>query len=138
MSGSKVGGYYYVDATTYHAFLYDGAAGTYLDIDPPGAISAYAADVSGDDVVGAYKDASGVFHGFLYDGSGFTMIDFPGAISSKALGVSPYGIVGTYTDANGDNHAFHATAVPEPSPGILIGVSSVLLGLLSRYRKAPR
>jgi probable HAF family extracellular repeat protein len=86
-----------------HGFLWQ--AGTFTQIDVPGAISTEARGINNSSqIVGVFVDASGLSHGFLRDGDTFTRIDVPDATSTEANGI------------NNSSQIVGAFAVPEAPP----------------------
>jgi probable HAF family extracellular repeat protein len=86
-----------------HGFLWQ--AGTFTQIDVPGAISTEAQGINNSSqIVGAFVDASGLSHGFLRDGDTFTRIAVPDATSTEANGI------------NNSSQIVGAFVVPEAPP----------------------
>jgi uncharacterized membrane protein len=87
----------FMDATTNHGFLKDGA--TFTTIDPPDATTTFAFGINAaGQIVGWFGDSIvGGTHGFLKDGATFTTIDPPGATYTEVYGINAAGqIVGRF------------------------------------------
>jgi uncharacterized membrane protein len=102
-----------LDLITDHGFLFrpghDGAPGSYLPIDFPGADSTDPFGINDDgDVVGSYYLRSdGKFHGFLLHEGDFTTVDVPGDQETYPKGINSRGeIAGQFLYADGVFHSF--------------------------------
>src|SRR5262249_42405148 len=84
------------------------AAGSFTNIDVPGATTTEAWGINNSGViVGDYVDGGGIFHGFVKSGDSFTPVDFPGACGTSAKGINNSGaIVGNWCDSS-PQHAQH-------------------------------
>ncbi len=99
--GNQVVGNYDTQLDVGHAFLYDIPAGTYTNIDKPGAVSTTAYGVYGNLIAGGYDgaaDAPGVGHAFIYNETtgAWTTYDHPGAVETHFEGITSAGRSGTY------------------------------------------
>lgn len=101
----QIAGEYADSAQVIHGFV--DTAGTFTNIDYPGATVTAVADISlNNEIVGVWQDAA-TQHGFTDIGGTFTSIDFPGATLTEATGVNSAGeVVGYYTDAANVEHGF--------------------------------
>jgi uncharacterized membrane protein len=81
---------------------HDGAPGSYLSIDYPGANATEAWGINDDgDVVGVYSGSDGIPHGFLQHEGDFTTVDVPGADGTAAVGINSRGeIAGQFFHAD--------------------------------------
>jgi uncharacterized membrane protein len=110
--GEIVGLYSSDGWATDHGFLFrpghDGAHGSYLSFDYPGAIVTEAYGINDDgDVVGLYAIEPGILHGFLQHEGDFTSVDVPGAQGTFAFGINSRGeIVGQFWYADGVARSF--------------------------------
>jgi probable HAF family extracellular repeat protein len=111
--GEIVGTYTDDDWYTDHAFLFrpghDGAHGSYVPFDYPGASVTEAYGVNDDgDVVGVYAfESDWIPHGFLQHEGDFIAVDVPGAQGTMARGINSRGeIVGQFWDADWFEHGF--------------------------------
>jgi hypothetical protein len=85
---------------------------SFTAIDPPGAISGIAFDVSpGGEVVGSYQSADGKSHGFVSRRGGFTTIDYPrdDVTMIRPGGIAPSGDITGFYVAGGIYHGFILT-----------------------------
>jgi uncharacterized membrane protein len=134
--GEIVGAYSDDGWNSSHGFLFrpghDGAPGSYLSIDYPGANATQAWGINDDgDVVGFYDSGSPVTtHGFLLHEGDFTTIDVPGADGTNAVGINSRGeIAGQVWTADGGYHGFlfsKGTYTTFDMPGAaLTGVMSI-------------
>jgi len=98
-SSGLIGGLYIDLSSAEHGFVDN--AGTFTNIDFPGAFVTEVLDISDAGViVGDYTDATGA-DGYVDNGGVFTPIDFPGAVSSSATGINSNGdIVGIWADGS--------------------------------------
>jgi hypothetical protein len=110
--GEIVGVAGYLDQITDRGFLFrpghDGAPGSYLPIEFPGADSTDPFGINDDgDVVGSYTRSDGKFHGFLLHEGDFTTVDVPGARDTVPKGINSRGeITGQFQYADGVFHSF--------------------------------
>jgi probable HAF family extracellular repeat protein len=114
----------YTDAlnNTLHGFVRDPLqGGAFIEIIPPGTLSAVEGINNGGQITGSYTAGVGKVHGFLYDFSANTYItiDDPlGTNSNFPTGINDAGrIVGDYVQlGQGEFHGFLATVGPNPPP----------------------
>jgi probable HAF family extracellular repeat protein len=86
---------------TWHGWLYDSIAGTFTNIDVPGAISTYPGQINaaGDVAIG-WQDASR-YHGAVLRGGRFVTFDYPRALDTFANGINDQGTLSGAYDTDG-------------------------------------
>lgn len=81
-----VTGFYVINNTGPHAFLYEG--GKFKNIDFPGSGYTVATSINNFGVVaGLFSSSTGV-HGFIYSKGKFTQVDKPNAVSTQVTGIN--------------------------------------------------
>jgi probable HAF family extracellular repeat protein len=105
-------GFYTINLTGPHAFLYQNS--TFTTIDFPGSGYTLATSINNFGVVaGLFADSTGV-HGFTYDKGTFTQVDKPGALSTGVSGINDHNeLVGTWNTLTA-SETFKATPIKGP------------------------
>lgn len=107
-------GFYTINLTGPHAFLYQNGAFTTIDFPGSGYTLATSINTFGV-VAGLFADSTGV-HGFTYDNGTFTQVDKPGALSTGVSGISDHNeLVGTWNTLT-TSETFKATPIKSPTP----------------------
>jgi uncharacterized membrane protein len=105
-------GFYIINLTGPHAFLYRDSKFTTIDFPGSGYTIATAINNLGV-VAGLFSSSTGV-HGFVYYNGKFTQVDKPGATSTGVTGINDRNeLVGTWNPAIGTENF---RAVPAPAP----------------------
>jgi probable HAF family extracellular repeat protein len=108
-------GYYTINLTGPHAFLYEG--GTFTNIDYPGSNYTLALAINKAGVVAGYfTSTSGALHGFTYSNGTFTQIDRPDSPGGTAVtSINDLNdLVGVWYPSTGFGQTFKAIPVTGP------------------------
>lgn len=109
-------GYYIINNTGPHAFLYEN--GTFTNIDYPGSNFTLALGVNNSGIVAGYfTTTSGALHGFTYSSGTFTQIDRPNSPGGTAVtGINDLNdLVGVWYPSTGFGKTFKAIPITGPT-----------------------
>jgi len=109
-----VTGFYVINNTGPHAFLYEN--GQFKNIDFPGSGYTVATSINNRGVVaGLFSSSTGV-HGFIYSKGQFTQVDKPSAVSTQVTGINDRDELVGYWNKTIGSENFKAIPVTGPEP----------------------
>jgi hypothetical protein len=124
-NSGTIAGYYDINGTTYHAFVYSADSFSAFPALPGARLSAI--NDSGQ-IAGSYSEG-GRFHGFIYTGGALTQVDMPGFENTILHGMNNSGDVVGYA---------YTIDQPIPEPGTGLAALFGVMALAFRKSRAQR